>query len=41
MNIDDQLEAEFAGDIERFEQGKLPAFTHQDELDADKALNAG
>jgi uncharacterized protein YecT (DUF1311 family) len=40
MEIDDELEVAFAGNIDRFEQGKLPQFTHQDYLDADNALNA-
>lgn len=41
LQIQGDLDKEFAGDIEAFEQGKLPSATHQKYLDADKALNAG
>jgi uncharacterized protein YecT (DUF1311 family) len=40
MDIDDRLETEFAANIDSFEQGKLPAFTHHQYGDANYALNA-
>jgi len=40
MDINDRLETEFAANIDRFEQGKLPAFTHHQYGDANYALNA-
>jgi uncharacterized protein YecT (DUF1311 family) len=39
MDINDRLETEFAAEIDRFEQGRLPAFTHQQYGDAKFALN--
>jgi uncharacterized protein YecT (DUF1311 family) len=40
MDIDDRLETEFAADIDRFEQGKLPAFTRNQHDEASDALYA-
>ncbi len=40
MDIEDRLETEFAVNIGGFEQGKLPALTHQKYGDAKFALNA-
>lgn len=40
MDIDDRLETAFAANIDSFEQGKLPAFTHQQRGNANYALNA-
>jgi hypothetical protein len=40
MDINDRLETEFAANIDRFEQGKLPAFTHKQYVAANDALTA-
>jgi uncharacterized protein YecT (DUF1311 family) len=40
LRVKDEVNRQFAGDINRFDKGRLPAFTHRDYLLADQVLNA-